>query len=171
MSSLIDSIDMNNFDLVLGLKGAPTVQQPNYFPYDLSCVPFAKQSAEKNIQSHNDLPLQHERMRNIVIGGFCEGETEFYEVFLNKDTTVPGSITSKSLNKDYGKSNADLAKIGITHAEDIKSFLIDNKYILVYTMSMYNVYNMIKDEWMVGGFWTGNGIMSSMRASIANEKI
>ena len=119
-------------------------QALHYFPYNLSFIPFAKYSAEKNIKAKNN----HQHERHIVLGD-SEDESKFCEVFLNKHTTVPGSITYKSFNKDYGKSNADLIKIGISDAENVKSFLIDNKYILICNGCDYNVYNMMKDEWML----------------------
>ena len=40
-------------------------QQPDYFPYDLSFIPFAKQNAERYIETRNN----HEHDRNIVVGG------------------------------------------------------------------------------------------------------
>ena len=53
------------------------------------------------------------------------------------------------MNKDYGKKNADLKNVGLSNAEDVVPFLIDNKYILFHRGSAYKVYNMMKDEWML----------------------
>ena len=117
----------------------------DHFLYDLSYAPFLKQSDEKYIQTSNRQPVQ-----NIIVGG-CGGdsETEFHEVFLTKDTTEPGYVTYKSLNKDYNKSNADLKKILLNDAEDVNSFLIDEKYILIEYRTEYNVYDLINDKWLL----------------------
>ena len=118
-------------------------QPPCYFPYDLSNVPFPRQSDEKYIQTNNK-----EAIPNIVLGSF-DGDTEFCEVLLSKDTIEPGYIKWKSLNKDHNKSNADLKKISFDDAEDVNSFLIDNKYMFIQNKTQYNVYDMIDDEWLL----------------------
>ena len=140
------------------MSGSVGSQTPDHFPYDLYGVPCVKQSDEKYIQQH-----KKESLRNIIIGGFRfnADETEFYELFLTKDTTEPGYITWKSFNKDYNKLNADLRKISFDSGDDVNSFLIDNQYILIEANTTYNVYDITKDEWLLNKYGSFHRTLSS----------